>query len=138
MGVVKHSESTQSNKFAISLQHFKREVRDGTYFLHADKHQGFYELTLKFLMEVVMHAQSAQNRKLVIFLQHIEEKVSQLLLCSVVMQNIQIFYGGPVMFVLTLYLENFVKFEDDQLMSIKHILEKEMSKRCHKMERGEE
>ena len=74
MGVVKHSESTQSNKFAISLQHFKREVRDGTYFLHADKHQGFYELTLKFLMEVVMHAQSAQNRKLVIFLQHIEEK----------------------------------------------------------------
>ena len=62
MGVVKHSESTQSNKFAISLQHFKREVRDGTYFLHADKHQGFYELTLKFLMEVVMHAQSAQNR----------------------------------------------------------------------------
>ena len=62
MGVVKHSESTQSNKFAISLQHFKREVRDRTYFLHADKHQGFYELTLKFLMEVVMHAQSAQNR----------------------------------------------------------------------------
>ena len=54
------------------------------------------------------------------------------------MQNIQIFYGGPVMFVLTLYLENFVKFEDDQPMSIKHMLEKEMSKRCHEMERGEE
>ena len=62
MGVVKHSESTESSKFAISLQCFKREVRDGTYFLHADKHQGFYELTLKFLMEAVMHAQSAQNR----------------------------------------------------------------------------
>ena len=84
------------------------------------------------------YVQSRQNRNLVIFLQYIKKKVSQLPLCSVVMQNIQIFYGGPVMFVLTLYLENFVKFEDDQPMSIKHMLEKEMSKRCHKMERGKE
>ena len=48
---------------------------------------------LLFLMEVVIHVQSTQNRKFVIFLQYIKKKVLQLLLRSVVMQNIQIFYG---------------------------------------------
>ena len=51
-------------------------------FLHADEHQ-----SLLFLMEVARYVQSTQNRKLVIFLQ----RVLQLLLCSIVMQNIQIF-----------------------------------------------
>ena len=37
---------------------------------------------------------------LVIFLQYLKEKLSQLLLSYIVMQNIQIFYGGPVMFVV--------------------------------------
>ena len=37
------------------------------------------------------------------FLQYLKKKVSQLLLCSIVMQNIQIFYGGPVMFSATRY-----------------------------------
>ena len=27
--MIKHSQSTQSNKFAISLQYFEKEVRDG-------------------------------------------------------------------------------------------------------------
>ena len=58
---------------------------------------------LSFLMEVARHVQSTQNRKLVILLHYIKKKVSQLLLCSIVMQNIQIFYGGPVMFVVTYY-----------------------------------
>ena len=31
-------------------------------------------------------------------------KVLQLLLCSFVMQNIQIFYGGPAMFIVTCFL----------------------------------
>ena len=51
-------------------------------------------------MEVARYAQSTQNRKLEIFLQ----RVLQLLLCSIVMQNIQIFYGGPVMFIFTCFL----------------------------------
>ena len=38
MAMTKHFESTQSNKFAISLQYFKKEVRDGVDFLQADKH----------------------------------------------------------------------------------------------------
>ena len=38
MGMIKHSWSTQRNKFTISLQYFKKEIKDGVYFLHADKH----------------------------------------------------------------------------------------------------
>ena len=61
MGMIKHSQSTQSKEFAIYL---KKEVRDGVHFLHADKHQSFYKLALSFLMEVARHVQSTQNKKL--------------------------------------------------------------------------
>ena len=36
--VIKFSQSTESNKFAISLQYLKTEVRNGVHFLQADKH----------------------------------------------------------------------------------------------------
>ena len=87
--------STQSNKFAI------KKLGMEFIFLHADKHQNFYKLALLFLMEVARHVQSTQNRKFKIFLQYLKKKVSQLLLCSVVMQIIQLFYGGLVMLVVT-------------------------------------
>ena len=96
IGMIKHS---QCNKFAISLQYLKKEFRNEVHFLHAEKRQSSCKLTL-FLMDVTRHVQSTQNRKLVIFLQYIK-KDSQLLLCPIVMQNIQIFYGGKVMFVVT-------------------------------------
>ena len=64
---------------------------NGVNFLHADKHQSFYKLALSFLAEVTRHNQSTQNRKLVMFLQNLKKIVSQLLLRSIVMQNIQIF-----------------------------------------------
>ena len=48
IGIIKHSQSTQSNKFAVSF---------------VDKHQSFYKLALSFLMEVARHVQSTQNRK---------------------------------------------------------------------------
>ena len=70
MDIVRHSQSTQSNKFAIPSQYLKKEVRDGVHFLHANKHQSFYKLALSFLMEVA-NAHSTQNRKLVMFLQGI-------------------------------------------------------------------
>ena len=38
-GMIKHSQSTQSNKFAIFLQYRKKEVRNGVHFWHANKHQ---------------------------------------------------------------------------------------------------
>ena len=79
----------------ISLQYLynisKEEVRKGVHFLHAHENQSFYKLGLLFLMKVTRYVESTQNRKLVIFLQ----RVLQLFLCSIVMQNIQIFYGGP-------------------------------------------
>ena len=78
MGMLKHSQSTQSKKFAISSQYLKKEVRDGVHFLPADKHQSFYKLALSYLMEVARHVQSTQDRKLVMFLQYIKKKLSQL------------------------------------------------------------
>ena len=38
MGMVKHSQSSQNSKFAMSLQYLKQEVRDEFDFLDADKH----------------------------------------------------------------------------------------------------
>ena len=47
------------------------------------------KLALSFWTEVSRHTQSIQNRKLVIFFQYLKKKLSRLLLCSIVMQNIQ-------------------------------------------------
>ena len=52
-------------------------------------------------MEVARHAQNTQNSRLVVLFQYIKKKVLELLLCSIVMQNIQIFYEGQVLFVVT-------------------------------------
>ena len=41
MGMVKHSQSYQNSKLAMSLQYLKKEVRDEVDFLHADQHQSF-------------------------------------------------------------------------------------------------
>ena len=73
MGMIKHSQITQSNKLAISLQYLKKEVRNGGHFWHVDKRQSFYKLMLYFLMEVARHVQNTQNRKLVIFLQYFKK-----------------------------------------------------------------
>ena len=58
MGMIKHSQSTQSKKYAIPLQYLKKEVRNGVHFLHAEKHQSFYKLALLFLMEVARPVQN--------------------------------------------------------------------------------
>ena len=102
MGMIKCFDITQSNKFAISAQYLKKEVRSGDHFWHGDKRQSFYKLVLSFLMEVARHVQNTQNRKLVTFLQYIRKNVATTL-CSTVMQNIQIFYRGPVIFVVTCF-----------------------------------
>ena len=84
----------------MSLQYIKKEVRKRVHFLRADEQQSFYKLELLFLMEGVRYVQSTQNRKLVIFLQ----RILLLLLCSIVMQNIQTFYRGPAIFIVTCFL----------------------------------
>ena len=42
IGMINHSQSTQSNKFVISLQYLKKEVRDEVDILFTDE----YKLTL--------------------------------------------------------------------------------------------
>ena len=84
IGMIKHSQRTQSNKFVIFLQYLTKEVRNGVHFLHADKHQSFDKLALLYLMEATRHVSSTQNRKLVKFLQYIKEKVLRLLLYYIV------------------------------------------------------
>ena len=50
MVVMKHSQITQSNKFVISLQYLKKEVRDEVHFLRADK-QKFLQVGIIFFDE---------------------------------------------------------------------------------------
>ena len=105
LGMIKHSQYTKSNKSSISSQYLIKEVRNGVRFLHADKQQSFYRLGLLLQMEVARYLQSTNKRKLVIFLEYIL-KVLQLLLCSIVIQNIQIFYGVQSCLLLLIYLHS--------------------------------
>ena len=49
MGMVKHSQNSQKNKFAMSLQYLKKEIRDEVDFLHADKNQSFLQVDFNTL-----------------------------------------------------------------------------------------
>ena len=102
MAMIKCFEITECSKFGISLQCLKKEDRNGDNFWHADKRQSFYKPVLSSLTEVARHVQNTKNRKLVIFFQYFRKNVATVL-CSIVMQNIQIFYRGPVMFVVTCF-----------------------------------
>ena len=76
-----------------------------------DEHdQASYKFVLCFLMEVTRHVQNAKNRKLVIFFD-VLRKTIETAFCSFVMQSIQIFYGGPVMSVVTYFERNFIHFK---------------------------
>ena len=100
MGMIKHSQITQSNKFAISLQYLKKEVRNGGHFWHADKRQSFYKLKSSFFMEVAGHVQNTKNRKLVILLQYIKRNCCNyfvLLRC----ETFRYLMVGAVMFIVT-------------------------------------
>ena len=72
--MIKHSQSSQNIKFALSLEYLKDEVE----FLHADKHRSFlqvdfntfdikvsYKRILSLLMGMIKHHQSPQSNKLV-------------------------------------------------------------------------
>ena len=49
MAMVKHFQSSQNNKFAMSLQYIKNEVRDEVDFLHADERQSFLQVDFSTL-----------------------------------------------------------------------------------------
>ena len=44
MSVTGNAQITQSNKFAISLQFFKKEASDEVDFLYVDKHESFPQI----------------------------------------------------------------------------------------------
>ena len=73
MGMIKHSQITQYNKFEISLQYLKKEVRNGGHFWYAAKLRSFHKFVLSFLMEVTRHVENTQNRTVVIFLQYMKK-----------------------------------------------------------------
>ena len=55
LAMARHAQSTQNNKFAVSLQDLKKEGRIELDFMHADKHQIFLQVeTISF----VGHGQS--------------------------------------------------------------------------------
>ena len=103
LGMIKHAQSTQSDKFPIYLQYLRKKVRNEVQFLHADKHQKFLQVGIAGFDRSGQICPSTKNRKLIISLQYIKKIVSQLLLCSIVMQNIQPFYGGSAMFIVSCF-----------------------------------
>ena len=49
MGMVKHSQSFQNSKLAMSLHYLEKEVRGEIDFLYADKHQSFLQVDFNTL-----------------------------------------------------------------------------------------
>ena len=45
--MARHVPNYLNNKFAISLQHVKKEVSDAIYFLHAEKHESLLQIDAK-------------------------------------------------------------------------------------------
>ena len=86
MKMVKHSQSSQSSKFPMSLQYLKKEVRYEVHFLDADRCQSFlqicfnilgikgsYKVVLLLLMGMIKYSRSNQSNKFAIPLQYLEE-----------------------------------------------------------------
>ena len=67
-----------------------------------------FHVSYQFLMKVARHVQSTKKGSLLNF-SNILRKVLQRLLCSIGMQNIQILYWIPVMFVVTYFWVAVVK-----------------------------
>ena len=49
MGMIKYSQSSQNGKFAVTLQHLKKEVRDEVDFLHAYECQSLLQVDFNTL-----------------------------------------------------------------------------------------
>ena len=49
--VARHVQTTEDNKFAISLQQVKKELSDAVDFLHTDKHKTLDKLIIRFFDE---------------------------------------------------------------------------------------
>ena len=54
MCVTRHSQNTQSNIFAISLQYLRKDVSDEVDFLHGDKHKGSLQIVTMIMTEAFL------------------------------------------------------------------------------------
>ena len=70
-----HTQITQNDKFAISLQYLKKELSNETDFLHADKHENLLQIDSMILMGMFKHFQSSQNSKFAMSLQYLRKEV---------------------------------------------------------------
>ena len=81
--MVKHSQSSQNSKFAMSLQYLKKDFRYKVDFLHVDKKidvntlgiKVFNKAILSLLKGMIKHAQSTQSNKSTISLQYLKKEV---------------------------------------------------------------
>ena len=75
MCVTRLAQSTQNNKFAISLQYLKENGKNEVDFLLADKHQRFLQNdTIIFGVCVSRQAQITQNKKFASFCNILRKK----------------------------------------------------------------
>ena len=58
-----HTQITQNNKFAMSLQYPKKEVCDEVDFSHTDKHERFLQIDIMIFNGDFKPSQSSKNRK---------------------------------------------------------------------------
>ena len=74
--VARLAQRAQYNKFAMSLQYFKENVKDEVDFLSADKHQRCLQIDTTFQVCLTSHARTTQNNKFAMSLQCPKEEVS--------------------------------------------------------------
>ena len=55
MCVARHAHNAQNIKFAASLSHLNKVVRDVAYFLYADKHDSLLKIEIMNLRELVKY-----------------------------------------------------------------------------------
>ena len=73
--VARHAQSTQNNKFVISLQYLKENVKHKVDFLHADEHESLLQVNSMIWMGMVKHSESSQNSKFAMSLQYLKKEV---------------------------------------------------------------
>ena len=73
--MARHSQITQNNKFAISLQYLKKEASEKVDFLHEGKYESFLQIDTLILMGLVKRFQSSQNSKFAIYLQYLKQEL---------------------------------------------------------------
>ena len=89
MCVAGNAQITQNNKFAISLQHLKKELSDEVDFLYADRHESLLEIDSMILRGMLKHCQSSQNITFAMSLQYRKKEVKMKLI-SCIQINIKV------------------------------------------------